>query len=383
MSLVALDGTPLVAIGHPFVPGSTLSLPAPTSVVQDAAKEAVIMYGQIITDDGASHTINTTGSSSLGWLAGAVTFANAGSTFLVGLATVDAASGPAGRATNVADVITFSVSKSMTGGGGGVTASAWNTHVPDTGTMTIAHGDLVAFCTQMTARGGAADAINTVTGSGVVTVPRPSVTGFVGGSYSAAGTFPNAIITFSDGHLGWFFGGYVFLTASTSQSFNNTGTREYGNFFQLPFPMKVYGLYTACNVAGDTDFVLYSDPLGTPAAEKTVSVDLNTIGVSQNRYSAYLFSSPYSTTTSQPLTAAVKPSSATSVSFPYKTYSAAAHQVTETCGTNGYAVNRTTGVFSAQNSSKDRFAIGLLVGAFDNAVSTKPAQLINSQALVG
>jgi hypothetical protein len=377
MSLVALDGTPLVAIGQPFIPGSVLGLPGATSLLQDAAKEACIMHGHIITDDGGSHTIDTTGSSSLGWRAGAVTLANAGTTFKVGLAALDTANGPPARAANASDVITLDVSGSYTSAAA-PTANAWNQKVPDSGTKTIANGDLVAFCTQMTARGGA-DAVNTSNGTGVVGVPRPGVTGFVGGSYADAGTPPNAVITFSDGHLGWFYGGAVFATASTGQSFNNTGTNEYGNLFQLPFPVKIYGLYAACNVAGDTDFVLYSDPLGTPASAKSVSVDLNVISTSQARYSSYLFASPYTTTANKPVAAIVKPTSATSVQFVYKTYNAAAHQVTEMCGTNGYAVNRASGAFAAQNSSKDRFAIGLLVGAFQ----THNSMLVNSGELVG
>ncbi len=37
----------------------------------------------------------------------------------------------------------------------------------------------------------------------------------------------------------------------------------------------------------------------------------------------------------------------------------------EMLGTNGYAINRASGAFAAQNSNKDLYAVGLLVGAFD------------------
>lgn len=43
---------------------------------------------------------------------------------------------------------------------------------------------------------------------------------------------------------------------------------------------------------------------------------------------------------------------------------AASHQSSES-GSNSYAINRNTGAFAAQISQKDRFGIGLLVGAFD------------------
>lgn len=369
MSLVALDGTPLVAVGMPYRTASD-SLPGATaSVIQDAANEACIMYGHVITDDGASHTIDTTGSSSLGLRLGTVTFANAGSTIVVGLATMDAANGPPGRATNSTDVITPSVSKSLTGGGGGLTANSWNALVPSSGSLSVANGDFIAAFTQLTARGGA-DTITTQCGGVSAAMPRPGITGFTGGSYAAVTGAPNFLIIFSDGHRGWFYGGYVYATATTNQTWNNgSAAVEFGNFLQFPFPMKVYGIRAACNVAGDCDFVLYSTPLGTPGAEKTVSVDLNTVSGANARYSDYLFASPYTTTASQPLAAIAKPTSATNVVMPYKTYNASADQVTEMCGTNGYAVSRASGAFAAVNSSKDRFAIGLLVGAFDDGAS--------------
>ncbi len=54
------------------------------------------------------------------------------------------------------------------------------------------------------------------------------------------------------------------------------------------------------------------------------------------------------------------------VSMVYKSFSDSAHQLGEWLGTNGYAANRATGAFAAQNSNKDRFTIGLLIGAADN-----------------
>jgi hypothetical protein len=324
------------------------------------------MYGTVITDDGGSHTIDTTGSSSLGWRSGAVTF-GAGSVFAVGLATMDAATGPPGRATNVANLITMSVSKVYSGSG--ISANVWTESVPSAGTMTVAHGDYIAACTQLTTLAGS-DLVNTQVSGTNVGINIPSVTSYTGGTYAQSASIPNFVITFSDGHLGWFYGGAVWATNSTNQTWNNTsGTKEYGNYFLMPFPAKIYGLLVNNTMGGNIDFILYSDPLGTPAAEKTVSVDLNTIGGANARRSPILFASPYSSTASQPLAAIMKPTSATNVSSPYKTYNASAHQVTEMCGTNGYAVNRNTGAFAAQNSNKDRFDIGLLVGAFDDGTS--------------
>jgi hypothetical protein len=66
--------------------------------------------------------------------------------------------------------------------------------------------------------------------------------------------------------------------------------------------------------------------------------------------------------------AIIKPTSATNITAGYKTYNAAAYQRSDTLGTNGYAVNRNTGAFASQNTGKDRFNIGLLIGAVDNSV---------------
>jgi hypothetical protein len=364
MSLVALDGTPLVIIGA-NIPSGASALPSSSSITMDAANESCVQYGHVFWEDGGTHTVDTTGSSSLGWRAGTVTFANAGSTFKIGLATVDAATGPPARATNVADVITLSVSKTHTGGGGTVTTGAWNENVPTAGSLSIAHGDFIAFCGQMTARAGV-DTIdmnfNAVTGP-----PRPGVTGFTGGAYGAGGGVPNVVITASDGTLGFFYGGSVWLTSTTTQTWNSgSATKEYGNYFLMPVPAKIYGFVVACTFAGDTDLILYSDPLGTPAAQKTVSVDLNQVQLSAARWSVVLFSSPYSTTASQPVAGIIKPTSVTNTAAPYKTFSVSAHQKSETLGTNCYAVSRASGAFAAVNSNKDRFALGLLVGAFDD-----------------
>lgn len=383
MSLVALGTAPLVYVGganRNLVP----SIASLGSTTLDAANEACFMVGYVITEDGASHTIDTTGSSSLGWRTGAVTFANAGTTVKVGLAAVDTAAGPSVRPANASDVVTFDVSKSLTGGGGGITANAWQEHVPGAGSKTIANGDLVAFVVQMTARGGAADSIIVSCAPSLVNNNLPAVTSFTGGSYADSGRIPNAVITFSDGALGFFYGGFVASVGSTTQTWNNTsGTKEYGNFIQLPVPANAYGIRLSANLAGNADVILYSSPLGTPAVEKSVSVDLNTIAVANNTsILEVLFPTPFSLAANTPYAVILKPTSATSVSMLYKTVNATAHLKAETLGLNCYAINRNAGAFAAQNSSKDLFPIGLLVGAFDAGGSTGRSIQVNNPSLV-
>lgn len=224
---------------------------------------------------------------------------------------------------------------------------------------------------QMTARAGAdsilvQSVVSLAAGNG-----QPTVTDFTGGSYSNKTNLPNVVVVASDGTRGYLYGGYVASVGSTTQAWNSgSATKEYGNILRFPFPVRAYGILAANNVAGDCDFILYSDPLGTPVAQKTVSVDLNTIGNSSVGTELRLpFSSTYDLAANTDYAVIAKPTSGTNVSMTYKTYNDANHQNSEALGTDCYAINRASGAFAAQNSNKDRFAIGLLVGAFDNAVS--------------
>jgi hypothetical protein len=361
VALVDLTGHPLVPIGPGY--GCPFnSTPGSASQVANAVGAAVISIGQVITADGGSHTIDTTGSSSLGWRTGTCTFASASTTVKVGLAAVDTAAGPPGRAVNVADTITFDVSKTMIGGGGGIVTQSWQTHVPDAGTKTIANGDLVAFCVQMTARGGT-DSI----GQGFLNnaeQSRPSVTSFTGGLYSSVTNVPNTIITFADGAIGYFYAGEVF-SVLTNRSFSSG---EYGQLFNLPFPLKIHGLYAwmaVASSAADADLVLYSAPLSTPVAEKTVSVDSNTITTLSGRRMTLLFATPYTYIANSDVAVAIKPTAGLSATAYYKTLASATHRVTGPFGTSSYGVTRSSGAFANANASLDHYFIGLLAGAFD------------------
>lgn len=363
MSLANLDGGLLVPIGahQLFHPGTNPTL---GSITLDAANEAAIFVGHIITDDGASHTIDTTGSSEIGWAALAVTFANAGTTLKVGLGAVDAANGPPARAANAAGVITFDVSKTLTGGGGGV-ATGWQTHVPDAGTKTIASGDLVAMAVQMTARAGA-DTLGVALSGSATFVNRPTVTSYVGvPAFTAIAGTPDAIIRFSDGHYGWFFGSDLAASISNRTFNSGSGTVEYGQLFKLPFPARIYGIFGDVDPDGDFDGILYSNPLGgTPVAERTASFDANTAATAQTRRMALMFSSPYDATADQQLGVVFKPG-ASNITLRYKTLAAAGHRVTDPWGVDGYGISRASGAFADANSSLDHYYVGLLIGGFE------------------
>lgn len=348
---------PLLLSGGSPVAGATTTL--------DTVNEAVIMVGYVETSDGLPHTIDATGASSIAWTCGSRTFANAGTALKVGIAAVDTAAGPPVRAVNVANVITFDVSKTLIGGADSLTSNTGNISVPDTGSKTIANGDLVAVCIQMTARGGS-DSVIVWTTFG--SANQTTVTTLAGGIYSnSVGASPNAFITFSDGAKGWCFGSDVWSWSGTRLWNSGGATKEYGQLYQFPFPFEIHGIYGWVGSGGVADFslVLYSDPLGTPVAEKTVSIDGNSITGVTARYIEVLFPSPFTTTSDQLLAVAFKPG-ASNLNAYYKTLLAG--QIgSDVWGTNGYGISRATGAFTAANSGLDQHYIGLIAGAFNEA----------------
>jgi hypothetical protein len=373
MSLVGLDGGFLVPIGPSFFGFATTTPSVGAIATLDAANEAAIMIGQVIWSDGGSHTIDTTGSSLFSWRSGTTTFANAGTTVKVGLGAIDAANGPPGRATNVADVITFDVAAVLVGGGGGIPNNAAATSAPTTGTKTIANGDMVAFSVQMTARAGADSVIVNGSSLGAPT-NRPFVTQFTGGVYAAVSVAPLVVITASDGTIGWFYGTMPSGSVPT-RTFSSGGagaTKEYGQLYKLPFPCKVYGIYGDIAPTADLDWVLYSDPLGTPVAQRTVAMDLNVVNAAVGRTAAMMFSSPYTLEAEQLIVAAYKPG-ASNITVRYRTLHSATHRVMDVGGVDGYGVNRDAGAFADDNSGLNHYFIGLLVGGF----SYNAARLVN------
>lgn len=365
MALVALPG----GFAAPFGIGQFgifASVPQTSNIATlDAANEAIILIGDVVTSDGASHTIDTTGSSSLQWRTGSVTFANAATTVVVGLGDVDTATGPPARAANATDVITFDVLCSMTGGGGGVTANAWQTNVPTSGTKTIANGNRLAFSIQMTARGGADSLIGVGVSALGNAMQSPLITTFLGGVYAVHAASPAAFIVFSDGAFGWFYTTDV-MSGIAARTFNSgSATKEYGQLYSLPFPARISGLYGWIDPDADCDIVLYSDPLGTPVAQKTVSIDVNVTAVASGRKFNLPFPAAYDLAANTPIAAVFKPGGS-NISAYFKTLGSATHRVTDSGGTSSYGVSRASGAFADANSSLDHYYIGLLLRAFDD-----------------
>jgi len=366
MALVNIDGVPLTQIGFPARAGAYVALNASTVATIDAAGEALITVGQIFTDDGGSHTINTTGFSTLGWRTNNITFVDAGTTVKVGLASVDTANGPPARAVNAAGVITFNVSRSIIGNSGGITGNAWQNHAPDAGTMTIANGDLVAFCIQMTARGGV-DIINV---GGVLqpyaNVGLPCVTSYLSSAYANTTALPNARIRFSDGARGYFVGSGLQNGALITNVWNSgSATKEYGNVLSLPFPARIHGVVGYMILAGPTDFILYSDPYISPVVERTVTLSNRTFSVATSGVFHMLFSAPYDVTPNQPLGIVAKPGASNATIYS-RTVQTTNDADGDSGGENCFAISRSTGGFAPNQF--ERYTLGALMSGFAHPV---------------
>lgn len=367
----SIPGGSLVPIG----PGLLIPDTGPTtasSIQLDAALEAAIYVGHVVTSDGLPHTIDTSGLSRLGWLNASGTFVNAGTTLKVGLAAVHASAGPPARADHSANAITFAVSKTIPGNSGGLSTNAWNNHIPDAGSLTIASGDLLAFAIQMTARGGA-DVVRVQPSAASSALHRPAVTSFVGGSYAALAALPNTIIKFADGAYGYFHGSDVLSLLDNVVFDSASSPSEYGQLFQFPFPVTVCGVWGWAPVTANLDLVLYSDPLGTPVAERTCTIDVNQVQTTAVRKFFTLFSSPYTVPRNTPFVVAFKPGT-TPLGLTVKLLNNAAHRVADAWGVNGHAVSRTAAAAFESLTGLVHLYVGVIASGFDDAAP--PAEYV-------
>lgn len=362
------------------IPGGIFPIgPSVTSTPQDnismpdfglgATLQTAIFIGRVVTSDGGSHTIDTTGSSSLGFRTGFVSVTNVGSIIDVGLAPVDTSNGPPARASNTAGAVNFDVKATLIGGATGLTSDTWQTCVPTSGSKTVANGDLIAFVVAMTVRGGS-DLLRVAVESTVNVITNPTVTKYDGSFTRQNFNLPICMITFSDGTIGWIEGGDNVKTFTTRTWNSGSATKEYGQLYQLPFPWRIGGAYGVAAIGNDTDVVLYSDPLGTPVAEKTLTIDANTLGTSSAGLFYDRFSSSYDVAANQPIGIVYKPG-ASNIATYFKTIANAALRVADPWGTTGYGISRASGAFANANSSLDHYYIGLLASAFEGgSVST-------------
>lgn len=333
---------------------------------------AVHMTGTIMLENplGGTKTISAAGGGSIVWVAGAVTFSNGSSVFKVGIQDVSTVASPAqGDGT-------FDVYAQFTGGGGGVSANTTNTSVMTSGTKTISHGDLISVVMEMTTRGGT-DLINvTRLSDGIFTTTKmPCVTTNTSGSFVDIGnSAPKAYIVFDDGTIGWFFGVNFTIDATSTVNYNSgTGTAdEYGNLIINPFTFYATGIGFFGSVAGnssDAELLLYSDPLGTPVAERTITMDATQISLTTTaENSSYAFPVPFMLRANTPYGITIRPTTANNITIYYDNTNSSVGGKTGAANGNCYAIRRldNTGAFSDYNGGtvKTRRMSVYLIGTY-------------------
>jgi hypothetical protein len=331
----------------------------------DAAGESVFGIGQIMlsTGPGTSKVISPGGGGKLYWRAVSATFANAGTNLRIGVQDLS---------VGLEDG-TFDVYADLVGGTDTLTAGVMGTAM-ETGTKTIAHGDYVAIGMEMTTRAGAdtvsirnysssADALNTYCSIDTGAGPTRQV------------GLPMFTLQFDDGTIGWLVGAPpVFVEVGTT--FGNASTPdEYALLWQQPFPAKAVGIVAILDnvITTDTfDLVLYSDPLGTPIAEKTVTIDPNVIvDTTGDGGVTGLFTSAFDLVKNTTYGVAVKTTSAGTITLSRMQFGTGNGVLRgpTSLGTNWSEGTRSdvTGAFAS--STENLPLIGVLLDAFDDAVS--------------
>lgn len=339
----------------------------------DADEEEFQIIGQVTIDGGGSKTFGG-GSSAIGWLPGASITFGANSTVTVGVkktASVDTANGPPARATIGAAA--FDVYKALVGGTDTITATTWREDLMPSGTpYTVTDGDLMAVCFHLDTTSGS-PSIKIRCGSITSVMGFPGCTLVTSGpTYTAVSAFPNVVLTFSDGTLGWITPTVAFsVVDANSATIGNTNI--IGNIFQVPFPCKIDAIAATvfANAGGNFALELWQTPLGgTPGLVESVAVDQNTYEISgASRLTVCRLLTPRTIAANTDYLIGIKQTTATAVVGTQRDVSTAAYFKTVGMGAECYAANSTAGAtFAAQNSGKRRYGVWARISALDDGV---------------
>jgi hypothetical protein len=242
-----------------------------------AVNHNIFTVGRIIlaSGPGTSKVISSAGGKVILRTA-SVTFANAGTTARVGLQDVS-------LVTGLIDG-TFDTYVDLVGGGGGLSSDAYVAATLANGSKTLTHGDLIAAGIQFTTHGGA-DVVQLV----VVSSPNARAYAFPytvrNSGFGNSKDRETAIISIvtDDGTPGWIvpisMGAYGTLPSFAIQV--GSTPDEYAAVFTTAVQIQIDRLgmlLGALNTTDAFDWIIYSDPLGTPAVVLSGSANLQLIG---------------------------------------------------------------------------------------------------------
>lgn len=259
--------------------GATASMQSggTSSILLNAANEFTTVVGRAMLIAGSgSKTISAAGGGVILWKLAAATWANASSNLRVGVGDVDLSSG-------LPD-FTFDVYADLVPGTDALAAGLVATAM-DTGTKTIAHGDLIAILVRLTARSGA-DTLTVVgcagadaTGSSGYAFPY----GYVNtGIPAKTQNVLVALIQFDDGSLGWIQGNAALMPNPATVSYHLDSTPdEYCAVFTPQFTMEIDGFapgLAAIATGDDFEIVLYENPSTSPSIIEALTPDPDVLG---------------------------------------------------------------------------------------------------------
>jgi hypothetical protein len=364
-----------------------------TSFALNATSKGLAYIGIVSIDGGpgTSKTISQAGGGKIYFATQAsVVFANAGTTIDVGLQGV--------TQSNTASPIpdgTFTTKKTLTGGTDTISSTAWNGYAMGTGTKTLNHGDFVAICFIMTARGGS-DSVTMrilewglLSGNGCV-FPLSSSTTNAGSTWSAFQDTPGAcLIQFDDGTIGTIHADPMYsqpnlfsADGATSEAFNSSSNpEERGMLFQLPWDCKIDAFYFRATAAasGDMSLILYSDPLGTPVAQQTLTVPAKSWGdASTTAVNMRILASEYQLAKNTNYGLIVKATGSGNITQACWTLWDQTHRALWPGGTNLYKITRHggSGAFTAEVTKVTYYKMGIRISALPDAAGATDAAML-------
>jgi hypothetical protein len=283
-----------------------------TTATLNAAGEsvAVIGYVNLSTGPGTSKVLSAAGSGKIHWCPGAGNvFSDAGTTLRLGINDVGA--------TGLEDG-THDVFADLVGGTDTITDSEMAAVTMESGTKTITHGDLIAVVIEMTARGGADSVVVNRYSTAVGAISPHTTVDSGSGPAKLNGSPPRVGIEFDDGTIGWFDTCPPAISLGTGNIGTGSTPDEYALVFQVPFKAVAHGLWawlTGVSAVDDFEVILYSDPLGTPVAQRTIAQDADLIDTTGNAQWSRPFTSAFTLEPNTTYAVAFRPTTGNTLSL--------------------------------------------------------------------
>lgn len=304
----------MVSLANPLTVRSPENLldsaaPAIFSLTIDAVGEYVDFWGHVYWDGApTSKVLSSAGGAIVLRFHSSNTFANASTNLRIGIQDVNATTGTPARGDG-----TYDVQADLVGGTDTITNSVLRSTAMESGTKTISHGQLIAIRIEMTARGGVDSVQVSHSGPNNIAYSYPGITHNTA-SPAAAFNTPIVQLVADDGTAGWLVGATLMETATNRVFDSATATAdEYASIIQFPIELSICGLCFMgqwTTAGGLCKAILYSDPLGTPVAEREVTIDTDQKHEAQSRIVRVLFASAYTVPANTKIALSLQPQDA-------------------------------------------------------------------------